>query len=214
MKFSVTSHPGSGYVYVICDVCGRKVRRQDTVKITDRWNLQNGMVVCKEDVDKVNEQNKPLRISEKLITNPETLRSEPSDRYATPTTDDRAPGAPQNLEARASTLGDDIELFWRGPEDVGTSQITGYKIERAVMPFTSFTVVDSNTGSENTYYKDTSADTAEIYFYRVSAINGAGVGTASPGAFYPSHPQEILLGVSQSSEILATSLGDEIKLWP
>lgn len=105
-KFPDGYHPGAGYVYVICDVCGRKVRRKDTQKVNDRWNLQNGLVVCKWDIDKVNEQNKPIKVKEKLITNPKDLRSEPTDRFESPDVDDRAPSAPQKLEAKASILGD------------------------------------------------------------------------------------------------------------
>ncbi len=214
-KFPDGYHPGAGYVYVICDVCGRKVRRKDTQKVNDRWNLQNGLVVCKWDIDKVNEQNKPIKVKEKLITNPKDLRSEPTDRFESPDVDDRAPSAPQKLEAKASILGDDVELFWRGPEDVGTSRITGYQIDRSAPQFGTYETLTSNTGTNSTYYLDTSADPSQTYTYIVYAINGAGTSLASNEAPYPTQivsSATNYLEISQTPSVLETSQGDAIIL--
>lgn len=208
-------YPGIDHVYVLCDVCGRKVRRKDTVKVRDRHNFQNNLIVCKWDVDETNEQNKPHRIKEEIISQPKMMRSEPSDRYATPDTDDRAPGAPRQLVAKASTLGSDIELFWQGPFDVGTSQITGYKIERANPQFGGYDTLTSDSGSGNTYYLDTTGNISDEYTYRVSAINGAGTGAVSNEAFYPNQRVESTvnyLTVSQTNNVLRTGQGDDIIL--
>lgn len=209
-------YPGTDHVYVLCDVCGRKVRRKDTQRITDKWNLQHGLIVCKWDVDNVNEQNKPHRIKETIISQPKMMRSEPSDGYATPGTDDRTPGAPRQLRATASTLGSSVDLNWLGPIDVGTSQITGYKIERSELvsngyngfEYGAFAVLTADSGSGNTYYNDTTATVSSSYAYRVSAINGAGTGTVSDLAYYPTGASEVVLDyllTSQSSSILTTS---------
>jgi hypothetical protein len=214
---SKVKHPGSDYVYVICDVCGRKVRRKYTQLVRDKWNFQNRLVVCRWDLDKINPQVIPYKHKERLVTSPETLRSEPSDRYITPDTDNRVPGVPQKLEARASTLGSTVELFWRGPVDVGTSQITGYLIERQEPQGAVWTVLISDSGSGNTYYNDTSASVSAEYTYRVAAINGAGTGSYSNEADYPRKIAEdnyIYLGINGGATSLRTSQGDDILVSP
>lgn len=217
VRFPPGSHPGPQGVYVICDVCGRKVRRSETQLIRDKWNFQNGLVVCKDDVDNVNLQVLPYKHKEKIVTAPKTLRSEPTDSYRTPDTDDRTPSAPQKLEARGATLGDDIELFWRGPLNPGTSQITGYLIERQSPQGGIWSVVSSNTQSGNTYYLDTAATTSGNYVYRIAAINGAGTGAYSNEFYFPGvdRPTDYTyIGLNGGTSILATGQGDDILLSP
>ena len=217
LRFPPNKHPGPEYVYVICDVCGRKIRRKDTVVVKDQYNFQNNLVVCKWDVDKTNPQNKPFRIKEKLVTKPEYLRSEPSDTYAVPTTDNRTPSAPRKLVAKGSTLGSTVELFWQGPIDTGSSRITGYKIERAEPQLGNYDVITSNSGSSNNYYNDTSATVSSEYTYRIYAINGAGTGAVSEVAYYPHirvQSSYTYLGVSQNGNVLKTGQGDNILLSP
>jgi len=73
-----------------------------------------------------------------------------------------------------------IDLLWSTPSD-GGSPITGYFIERSLNGVTYSTLV-SNTGTTSTSYTDTGLTSAQIYYYRVSAINAIGPGTASSAA--------------------------------
>jgi hypothetical protein len=73
-----------------------------------------------------------------------------------------------------------IDLLWSTPSD-GGSPITGYFIEYSINGVTFFTLV-SNTGTTSTSYTDTGLTSAQIYYYRVSAINAIGPGTASSAA--------------------------------
>lgn len=73
-----------------------------------------------------------------------------------------------------------IDLLWAAPSD-GGSPITGYFIERSLNGVTYSTLV-SNTGTTSTTYTDTGLTSAQIYYYRVSAINAVGTGTASSAA--------------------------------
>jgi hypothetical protein len=218
LRFPPNKHPGPDGVYVICDVCGRKVRRKDTQLIRDKWNFQNGLVVCKWDVDNVNLQVLPYKHKEELVTSPETLRSEPSDTFATPETDDRTPSAPRLGKACPDTItGTSIQLNWVGPIDAGTSRITGYVIERATPQLSNYAAVTSDTGSNSTFYTDTTADVDTEYTYRIAAINGAGTGTYSEDIFYPTIrvPTDInYLSLSQNDNVLATSDGVPIVFTP
>lgn len=73
-----------------------------------------------------------------------------------------------------------IDLSWTAPSN-GGSAITGYFIERSLNGVTYSTLV-SNTGTTSTTYTDTGLTSAQIYYYRVSAINAVGTGTASSAA--------------------------------
>ena len=73
-----------------------------------------------------------------------------------------------------------IDLSWSTPSN-GGSPITGYFIEYSTNGVTFFTLV-ANTGSTSTTYTDTALASAQIYYYRVSAINAIGTGTASSAA--------------------------------
>lgn len=186
LKFSPTKHPGSGFVYVICDICGRKVRQNFTTIVRDKFNLQNNMVVCHDDIDKANAQARPFRVKERLISHPEQLRSEPGNTFISIENDNRLPSAPRNLSAAPSTLGTSVTLFWEGPLDPGTSSIIGYVIKKAEPQYAYQFVVNSNTGTNAVFYDDTSGDIATGATYTVAAINSFGTGPDSPLAFYPS----------------------------
>jgi hypothetical protein len=73
-----------------------------------------------------------------------------------------------------------IDLSWTTPSN-GGSAITGYFIERSVNGVTYSTLV-SNTGNTTTSYTNTGLLSNQIYYYRVSAINAVGTGTASSAA--------------------------------
>lgn len=73
-----------------------------------------------------------------------------------------------------------IDLSWTAPSD-GGSPITGYFIERSLNGVTYSTLV-ANTGTTSTSYTNTGLLSNQIYYYRVSAINAIGTGTASSAA--------------------------------
>lgn len=96
------------------------------------------------------------------------------------------PGAPTGLSATNQGSGrafndGRIDLSWTAPASDGGSAITGYFIERSTNGTTYSTLV-SNTGSTSTTYSNTSLASAQIYYYRVSAINSVGTGSASSAA--------------------------------
>jgi hypothetical protein len=70
-----------------------------------------------------------------------------------------------------------IDLSWTAPSSNG-APITGYFIQRSTDGTTYSTLV-SNTGSSSTTYSDTSLSSAQIYYYKVSAINAVGTADAS-----------------------------------
>lgn len=73
-----------------------------------------------------------------------------------------------------------IDLSWTAPGNNGAT-ISGYLIERSIDNSTYSTLV-ANTGTSGTTYSDTGLNSAQIYYYKVSAINAAGTGNASTAA--------------------------------
>ena len=182
-------HPGSGYVYVICDVCGRKIRRKDAILIKDKYNTQNNLLVCKQDADKTNPQSIPYTVKERPIADPKSIRVEQPDTY-TEEQATRVPGAPKNLKAKTGHFSNQVELTWEGPDDGGSSRITGYQITRSSPQYMPQVVILSSTNGDVTAYTDTTADIDTLYTYQISAINSAGVGEPSNIAPYPKQVEE------------------------
>ena len=88
-----------------------------------------------------------------------------------------APDAPTNLQAKgASTT--KIDLSWDAPQYTGGADITGYRIEVSTTGTGGWSDLVADTGSTSTTYSHTVPSGATRY-YRVSAINSAGTGTAS-----------------------------------
>jgi len=85
------------------------------------------------------------------------------------------PQPPTNLSA-TTVSSSQINLSWTASN--GGSEITGYKIERSNNAGTTWSTVQSNTGSAGITYGDTGLSSGTTYTYRVSAINSAG--TSSP----------------------------------
>jgi hypothetical protein len=208
MKFPTGHHPGSGYVYVICDICGQKVRRNDTVVVHDKWNTQNGMVVCNRDVDLVNPQTIPYKRKERLIDSTRGIRSQPSNTFADVPNDNRVPSAPRNLAATGDFSGSYVMLSWEGPLDPGTSSIVGYVVERidGSGNATTFTI-----SGNATFYVDTSASSSSQFQYRIAAVNTAGQGAYSANAFFPTYfdpfPDGTYIQLSQEERFILTSDG-------
>ena len=182
-------YPGNGYYYVLCDVCGRKIRAKDAVLITDKYNLLNNMLVCKADADETNPQQYVKAVRERQIDNPRYIRSEGTDRSVFASEPDeienadssdptgRTASAPKYLVIIGASSSQ-IELQWLGPDDAGSSAPTGYKIERESPTGDGFsTLVTTSTPAQ--YYKDTTVSTSTQYNYRVSVVNIAGAGDTS-----------------------------------
>ena len=93
-------------------------------------------------------------------------------------TSTNAPSAPRDLIATADgqTV---IELDWRAPSSEGASSITGYRIEYSTNEGTTWRTLESDTGDDDTDYRDTGLDKGTTRHYRVSAINDDGTGPVS-----------------------------------
>ena len=88
-----------------------------------------------------------------------------------------APGAPTSLTATADGQ-TEIDLSWRAPSDDGGAAITAYRIEVST-DGSNWSDLEANTGSTSTSYSHTGLTAGSTRYYRVSAINSAGTGTAS-----------------------------------
>ena len=88
------------------------------------------------------------------------------------------PGPPTELGAGAphATM---IPLSWTAPEDPGSSDVTGYRIEWSADGNEPWTVAAGDTGAPETSYRHTQLTPETTYHYRVSAINGEGVSATS-----------------------------------
>lgn len=185
LKFPIGKHPGREFVKVICDICGGLFYQKDTIRINDKYNLQHGLLVCKKDADQINEQVLPNNHFEHPISQPELLRPEHSDQFAVNALDDRLPGPPRLPFTAPNPINDNIDLYWQGPEDPGSSGIIGYKIERASPQLAYYYTIEDNTNEGATYYTDLTADVTQEYSYRISAINSFGTGSPSIDFFWP-----------------------------
>ena len=87
------------------------------------------------------------------------------------------PGAPTGLAATA-TGQTQIDLSWSSPQNTGTGNITGYRIE--VSPDdSSWSDLVADSRSTTTSYSHTGLTASSTRHYRVSAINSEGAGPAS-----------------------------------
>lgn len=203
---------GPGYAYILCDVCGRKIRQKDAILITDKYNTQSNLLVCKDDADKTNPQNIPFSISELNITNPKLVRSEAPDTNIVNPYDNRVPSAPQLAIATIHPINSTIILQWQGPVDVGSGPIIGYKITR-VRQLSFDVAIEANTNINSTYYEDLTGDISVDYSYTIAAINTFGMGPSTI-AYYPVERLDTTLGstdkyllASQTSYVLTTGSG-------
>jgi len=204
---------GPGYAYILCDVCGRKIRQKDAILITDRYNTQSNLLVCKNDADKTNPQNIPFSISELNITNPKLVRSEAPDTNIVNPYDNRVPSAPQLAIATIHPINSTIILQWQGPVDAGSGPIIGYIITRAEPQLTLDVTIESNTNINSTYYEDLTGDISVDYSYTIAAINTFGTGPSTI-AYYPVNRSDDILGstnkylvTSQTSYTITTGSG-------
>lgn len=100
-----------------------------------------------------------------------------------------APGMPMNVRAmnvRAmATSATAITVTWEAPANNGGADITGYMVERAYMmadeTMSAWMAVDPAHSGTTMTYMDTGLMEMTKYYYRVSAMNSVGTGTASDG---------------------------------
>lgn len=177
-----TSYPGSEYYYGICDVCGKKYRMKDMVQVEDKFNLQNRLIVCRKDLDKPQPQLRPFKAREYKALKKVRPNQAHVNLAANP---EDAASAPQLLQATLDPLTDNIDLFWQGPEDCGSSAIQGYVIYQSWPQLSFPQVIDANTQNGAPFYQDPLTPVDAQCSYQVAAINSAGIGTLSAPAFYP-----------------------------
>jgi fibronectin type 3 domain-containing protein len=94
---------------------------------------------------------------------------------ATPAAVAAVPGAPQNVAA-SQNKPRGIALTWAAPASNGGATITGYKIYRSTSAGAETLYA---TVSNVTKYKDTSASSGVVYYYKIAAINSIGTGPNS-----------------------------------
>lgn len=185
-----TKYPGNGYYYVICDVCGIKLRAKDAVKISDTFNYLNNMIVCKKDADKTNpqarlgqirpRQSKALTFVRPEAETPTYVYAITADQIASPLSESpngRTAGSPRNLTVIGASASS-VELIWYGPDNVGSSPAVGYVIQRESPVGGGFSTIDTTT-TVALYYEDDTVSSATQYNYRVAIINDAGTGSYS-----------------------------------
>ena len=104
--------------------------------------------------------------------------SVPSDIANVPAvgTPTNVPGAPTSLTASKTSTG--ITLTWVAPTDIGSSAITGYRVEQSATGSSGWTRVVS-PGATVTSYVHTSAAGDKATYYRVFATNKHGDSPAS-----------------------------------
>ena len=139
----------------------------------------------------------------------------PESEEARATTAAALPEAPTELTAAARGPSW-IELTWEAPTYTGGVPIRGYKIEVHEEESSLWIVLVANTRSTGTGYHHLGLDPGSTRYYRVSAINSAGVGPESGVArartdpVVPGKPTGLTATVNGTSQIdLAWSPPDE-----
>ena len=171
----IDGYPGNGYYYILCDVCGAKIRAKDAILIDDKYNTLNQLLVCKKDVEQTNPQTYIKPFYDRQIDNPKYIRGEGPDQFQTDPTSTDVPGQAQMLVI----LTPDIAIQWMGPAQGSEGgNIVGYIIQRKV-DAGSYSTLIANTNGPATYYVDPTATTGHLYTYKVAALNTNGAGAYS-----------------------------------
>ena len=108
--------------------------------------------------------------------------SEESDNAMATTDEAMVPGAP--MASAMATSDTEITVTWTAPDD-GGSDITGYMVQRAYMGadnmMSEWMDVDPAHMGMDMMYMDTGLMPETAYYYRVAAMNSAGMGEYSDG---------------------------------
>ncbi len=88
------------------------------------------------------------------------------------------PGPPKDLEARADGE-DGIVLAWTAPVETGGVAIAGYRIEWSADGESGWSVLVDDLGSTATTFSDRGLAAGTTRYYRVCALNSAGIGPPS-----------------------------------
>ncbi len=180
-------------IWTVCDVCAKQIRVEEATLVKDRYNLQNGFLVCQKCLDPTQTLLRPVKAMERPPAQLGKLRKPPSGVYSDNPNSSRVPSAPQRPIAYASTIGETVELRWEGPLDAGSDRIIGYCITRASPQAAYQVIINANTGISEPYYTDVEGLVDEEYTYTVAAINGFGVGAESEIAYYPANRVDPLI---------------------
>jgi len=133
-----------------------------------------GNVLTYNDTGVTNGQIYYYRVSALNVVGEGELSEEVSALPQTVETPQTVPSAPRNLVARGGDRY--VVLTWEAPADDGGSPIIGYKIYRGTSPGNETLLII--VGNVLTY-NDTGLMNGQTYYYRVSALNGVGVGELS-----------------------------------
>lgn len=96
------------------------------------------------------------------------------------------PDAPASVSATSNANTQSVAT-WTAPASNGGAAITGYKIEYAASPYSSYTVLTANTGTTATSATVTGLSNGTSYKIRISATNFNGFGaTTESGVIVPS----------------------------
>ncbi len=115
------------------------------------------------------------------------------------------PSAPSGLTARAIGTSR-IDLSWQAPRNTGGAPVIGYRVE-ASNDGRNWRIIRSNTGSPSRTFSHRNLQPASTWFYRVSAVNAAGLGTASnvaratTAATIPGAPRDLTAEADGTSRI-------------
>lgn len=184
----MNSHPGDGMYFIICDICGDKIRRHQAQQT---YGTRGNFLVCHRCYEDPHPQDST--VVPRPPTKLKSLRPEVTDAFSyidsaeeietgqTSTPSGASPGIPTDLIAAPE--GTDVVLTWMTDRmEMGASSLTGFKIERETPVGGGFSTLVSNTLSPARYYLDETTSASTQYNYKVSAINSQGTGTASTAA--------------------------------
>ena len=140
-------YPGDMYHYIICAVCGKKMRAKEG-RLAESIYHKN-LVVCKDDYDIDNPQTYLKGVTERKPPPALWNRGEgDSTTFVVNSNTNRVPSPPR--EVTFISLTDTFtEIQWLGPLDSGSGAVCGYKIEfsRPLGGTYETVIADTGTGS-------------------------------------------------------------------
>lgn len=184
MSFNKRGKTGIDTHFVICDVCGKKYRVYETVKVRDRYSTQNNLIVCHGDVDKINPQIYPIYLRDDLLANKEFVRPEQAIRYVANPDSDVLPSAPQNLRLEGAPFTDNVYLTWDGSDVYGSSPLIGYNIYCANPQLSTYFII-ALVANDSAYIDINSLATSDESSYYVTAVSSLGESAPSNVALWP-----------------------------